>query len=81
MADRSGAEIFGTVFQIISGDLGLSREELAARVWREIKNYDFTEDQMGVDDALVELDLAKREPDPDDPDYTVIRYANENGDL
>jgi hypothetical protein len=56
MADRSAAAVFGFVFGLLGE--GASREEMIEALWNSSKRYDFTPDQMGADEELVELGLA-----------------------
>ena len=56
MADRTSAYLFGTLFEIAASGEQLTGEKL----WELMVegNYDFSECQMGVEDALTKLGLA-----------------------
>lgn len=58
MADRTSAEIFGDMFSYLAETKNLSKEQMVQAMWDRSQGYDFTSDQMGVDDALVKLGLA-----------------------
>jgi hypothetical protein len=63
MADRNSAGIFGDVFiQLSLMPASKPRDKMARFMWGERNNYDFSDDQMGCDDALIKLKLAKRCP-------------------
>ncbi len=70
MADRSSAAIFGDVFTLLAKELdpGPKRDKLARHFWKESRNYDFNEYQMGCDEALFTLGLARKGVDPDYPE-------------
>lgn len=58
MADRTAAGIFGEVFEALA-DPTFSRKKFAKELLELSKEYDFTPDQMGADDALIKLKLVK----------------------
>jgi hypothetical protein len=72
MADRTSAEIFGTLFTHLAEDLRIASADiihadrreyiltLARDLWPKMWSYDFNEYQMDADDALVQLGLARR---------------------
>ena len=58
MADRTSAEIFGTIFDYLAAAKPISKDELVAYLWKATWDYDFNYCQMGCDDALMALGLA-----------------------
>lgn len=66
MADRTSAEIFREIFCMLvdwtKNDTIKRKEakELAKKFWRFSNCYDFSPEQMGCNDALMELDLADK---------------------
>jgi hypothetical protein len=77
MADRTSAEIFAAIFEVLATELpeGEKRTQLADRFWAMSRNYDFSDYQMGCDDALIALGLAHRGPDLVYPDETRTFYG------
>ena len=78
MADRTSARLFGEVFEILAKYVpaGTERDEIARRYWGLTSDYDFAPYQMGADDALSALGLARRGVDPDWPDDgEVVLYG------
>lgn len=59
MADRSSAEIFGTLFRLLASDEPIDRDKLAAFLWAQTQKYDFCPYQMYCDDALRKFDLLR----------------------
>lgn len=62
MADRDAAEIFSRMFEILAEKTTRDRRDMASELWESTKDYDFTPDQMGCDDALIALELAEECP-------------------
>lgn len=60
MADRSAAEVFGIVFELLAEKPSRDRRDLAAEIYEYTKDYDFEFKQMGVDEALIDLELAEK---------------------
>ena len=82
MSDRTSAAIFTEMFTILDESLatapGRIVVELARRVWEISWDYDFAFEQLGCEDALVRLGLARRvRAEGDDP----FDYADRHGDL
>jgi hypothetical protein len=78
MADRSSAYLFGEVFRIVAEYVppGDTRDAMARRLWDLTLGYDFTDNQMNADEALLALGLARRGVDPDWPDEgEVVLYG------
>lgn len=75
MADRTSAGLFGLFFQQLADDLTLASADvvhadrreyiltLARELWPQIWQYDFSEYQMGADEALIQLGLARKTPE------------------
>lgn len=82
MADRTSAHIFGTIFHYLAGQPDTKeRKELALFLWHSTFEYDFSTYQMGADEALIKLGLAKKDVDPDEPDESslIVVYPDSNG--
>lgn len=80
MSDRTSARLFGEVFEILAEHVpaGEARDAAVLRFWGLTRDYDFSPDQMGADDALFALGLARRGVDPDWPDDgEVVLYGPE----
>lgn len=78
MADRTAAELFGTIFKLLDEEISdpAKRRALAARFWDMQRDYDFSPYQMYVDVALKNLELARVAVDPDYPgDGPVCVYG------
>lgn len=79
MADHTAAEIFGRIFCKLANEKGdtLDKKKFSRWLWDlHRKKGDFSTDQMGCDEALIDLGLAKMVPDPDYPEDgdTLIAY-------
>jgi hypothetical protein len=68
VADRSAAELFANVFELLANDDWQDRRALALKFWDMMHNYDFSPYQMYCDKALLELGLARKEIDPASPE-------------
>ena len=76
MADRTSAEIYGTIFRALASDKPVNKKALARKFWAESFGYDFSPYQMDCDEELVKLGLAKTVDHPDyDDGVTVYRNA------
>lgn len=58
MADRTSAEIFANIFCYLAEENTERDRKMAVYIWKQLFNYDFSPDQMGVDSELVRLGLA-----------------------
>lgn len=74
MADRKSAEIFGSIFELISDNPSEDFKNLAENIYRQSKSYSFTSNQMYVDDALIKLDLAKEVLTEDGENRVAYKY-------
>ncbi|EYF02635.1 hypothetical protein [Chondromyces apiculatus] len=82
MSDRSCAEIFGRVFNILAEKPTEDHKQVARKVWAECEACGFTPDQMYADDALATLGLARVGEDPRHPEHgDVWFYGPEQVDL
>ena len=81
MSDRTSAEIFGEVFAYLAkGPIDERAKKFAAKMWKDQWNYDFDPRQMGCDDELIALGLAKKGIDPDYPDEgETVLYRDGRG--
>ena len=68
MADRTSAELFGILFEVLAEEPTEENKVLAKTFYELSERYDFSYSQMEADEALVTLGLAKRFTDPDWPD-------------
>lgn len=69
MADRTSAGLFGEIFAYLATQPQTpQRDAFALRCFQMTHEYDFSSYQMGADDALITLGLARRGVDPDYPD-------------
>jgi hypothetical protein len=59
MADRTSAYLFGTLFEMLA-DGNTPREEIAAKFWKMRTEYDFSDYQMGCDEAILKLGFGRR---------------------
>lgn len=75
MADRTAAALFSEVFVMLAEDPVTERDlERARKFWNLKRGYDFSPYQMYCDDALMKLGLAKRGPDPEEPERERVLY-------
>ena len=76
MADRTSAGIFGELIAYLADQpVSPQRDDFLKKVWNMTLDYDFTQDQMGVDEQLVKIGFAWRAPDPRWPnDGDVTHY-------
>lgn len=79
MSDHSSAEIFGTMFAKLARNPTDEHKALAAELFKFSQNFDFSEEQMGVDRELKILGLARKGTDPRfQQDGKVWIYGPEN---
>jgi hypothetical protein len=72
MADRNSAAIFGEVFKACAAE-GEAGKRIAAKLWPMCNEFDFTDDQMDADEALLALGLARPVADRDEDVITMLR--------
>lgn len=67
MGDSTSAESFGNIFEVLAKDIDKKpqlvqddRRALAKRIYKLQERLDFSDDDMGVDDALLALGLAEK---------------------
>jgi hypothetical protein len=81
MADRTSAEIFGTLFEYLAEERSDGRTRAFARkMWGTTGSYDFSNYQMGCDDALIKLGLARMVKCKHDPEER-LQYADSSGEF
>ena len=70
MADRTSAELFSIIFNLIDEHVTdpETRKLLALKFWDASCDYDFDPSQMYCDEALTRLGLAREGVDPNYPD-------------
>lgn len=80
MADRTTAELFRTIFELLAKNPTEENKKIALRIWPLRSEYDFSNYQMDADASLVILGLAKMEIDKQYPeDGEIAIYANDDG--
>ncbi len=72
MADRTSAGLFGKIFTLLAKNPTEEHKTIAAEIWPETHEYDFSHSQMYCDDALIAIDLARNGADPRYPEDGVI---------
>lgn len=80
MSDRTSASLFAEMFTIVAEYVPEpQRDEVARRLWKLTRDYDFSPYQMYADEALMKLGLARRGVDSDWPnDGEVVLYGPED---
>lgn len=71
MADRTSAAIFGEIFERLAKLPDNRNKAMAKWLWKKAGSYDFCDEQMGCDKALIRLGLAKAGKD-EYGDETII---------
>lgn len=61
MSDRTSAEIFSMIFEMLAENPTDEHKKMAKKIWPQRNHYDFSDYQMGCDKALIILGLATRE--------------------
>jgi hypothetical protein len=56
MSDHQSAYLFGILFKELAKE-PLDRKKLARKLWKMSRNYDFCDDEMDCDKALVALGI------------------------
>lgn len=88
MANRSAAAIFSVAFEACAAELSPTGalvndavKSIAKKLWEAQNGYDFTEDQMGCDDALVTLGFAKMVAIGDPLEGETVEYLKSDGEF
>lgn len=78
MSDRTSAALFGEFFAALNRfrKQGVDVSKEVEYFWKQKGDYDFSTYQMGADDDLVELGLAKKGEHRDYPGEEVILYRD-----
>lgn len=79
MADRTSAGLFASIFGILAERPDDRAKEIARRIWPLRGEYDFNDYQMGCDEELLVLGLAKLGEHPDYPGEEIILCLDEDG--
>lgn len=76
MSDHTSAELFGFIFDHLAEfkRKGIDVGADADRFWELTRDYYFAPYQIGEDEALIQLGLAKRGAHPDYPGKSVVLY-------
>lgn len=77
MSDRSSADIFATMFLLLDSDK--TKEQIAQELWKKTFEFDFSCQQLEIDDTLVRFGLARKVKRPDYPDETITQYRRADG--
>lgn len=72
MADRASAELFSSFFRMLAEDPTEQHRQMAHRLWRMTRHYDFAPYQLECNDALKALGLARKQVDSVDPDEGAV---------
>jgi hypothetical protein len=76
MSDRTSAAIFSEVFVLLASDPTDQHKQWAHALWPKTREYDFSDCQLGCDEALAKLDLADKSVNTEYPeDGKVWRYG------
>lgn len=65
MADRTSPGIFSSIFTKLAEDINANSanrayaQTVAQHMWGQMRSYDFSNDQLGCDEALITLGLAR----------------------
>lgn len=80
MADRTSAEVFGIIFELLAENPTDEHKAIAKRIYKYTRNYDFNDYQMDVDESLIKLGLAIKAIDPEYPEdgETIIYASNDS---
>jgi hypothetical protein len=62
MADRQSAALFGQIFEHCAEFPSDPNKEFARKMWEQIGDFDFDYYQLGCDEALIKLGLARASP-------------------
>jgi len=79
MADRTSAYLFGEIFGFLAKDPTEANKKAARHFWKLAADYDFTEDQMDCDKALIKLELCRKRPKEDHVEYGWYQYRSRDG--
>lgn len=60
MSDRTSPEIFQKIFDLLAKNPTEDHKEIARKLWPSRLEYDFRDDDLGCDEALIALGLATR---------------------
>lgn len=61
MSDRTTASLFSRIFEHLANTATAEDKKFAEELYQETNSYDFSDYQMGCDDALIILGLARVE--------------------
>lgn len=75
MADRTSAELFGILFDVLAQNPDEENKALAKQFFELSEKYDFSNSQMCADEALITLDLAEQRINSEGDEE--IRYFGE----
>ena len=80
MADRTSAEIFGRIFNLLAANPSTEHRQLARQIMQIGREYDFSPDQMYADEACLSLAIARDGLHPKYPqDGIVTLYYGDAG--
>ena len=68
MADRTSAQIFGDIFELLAKNPDERNKRIAKKIFQLSCGYDFSPYQMYADDACLALGIAKRGIHPECPE-------------
>lgn len=69
MSDRTSAGLFGDIFDLLAENPSKDHKAIAKKIWPKRMEYDFSDYQMGCDESLIKLGLAKKGQGPEGIEY------------
>lgn len=79
MSDHASAELFGFIFNELAKP-DCDPTKLAKKLWKRHFDYDYCDDEMQADKALIKFGFAKKAVDPEYPDEgEVTMYRQHDG--
>ena len=79
MADRTSAELFSDIFQLLANDEPVDRKAMARELYKTAQAFDFSWYQMYCDEALIKLGLAREGDDGVEYLYEDYDETDEGG--
>lgn len=80
MADRTSAGLFAKIFELLAQNPTDEHKRIAQEIYSYTGEYDFSDYQMGADEACLTLGIARKGIHPDYPeDGEMILFPNDPG--
>lgn len=61
MSDRSSPEIFRLIYTLLAANPTVEHREIAAKLWKLSQKFDFSDEDLGCEKAMIELWIAEGE--------------------